>query len=172
MIGDASAILGSRAGEMEAIRSFIMSAHALTPEAARIRDEFIIRWEDLGFMDRELPTQAVYDEMKNRENQFWIANRPPEERATAVKIVQENRSDPRQTTGGVFPADPRVKGIEQPDIEVLDEQIEENKPLIEFPAWFKPAVIITGLAGVGLGIAKIVTGLSPVSLLTKIAKRS
>jgi hypothetical protein len=166
-----SADVGTRAGEIAAAKDFIMTTNPVSSEAARLRDDFIMHWESLGWLDQNLPSMAVYDEIMNRNNQFWIANRPPEERATAVRIVKENRSDPRQTTSGLFPNDKRLDNIERPDIEVLEEQIEDAKPLFEIPVWFKTGVIVAVLGGAALGIAKIVTGLNPMALAAKFAAK-
>lgn len=162
---------GRMSGEMQAVHDFIVFARIESDEAALQRDSFIKLWDDLGWFDLHFPSQELYDEIKNRENQFWVANRPKEERATAAQVVRNNPTDPRQLSGGVFPQDERIKDVAQPDIEKLDEQIEDAKPLFEWPSWMAPAVIGTILVGAGLGIAKVVSGLNPMALAMKLAKK-
>lgn len=163
---DESAVMS---GQMQAVHDFIVFARIESDEAAFLRDDFIKRWDDLGWFDLHFPSQELFDEIKNRENQFWVANRPKEERASAANVVRNNPTDPRQLSGGVFPQDERIKDVKEPDIENLEEQIEEAKPF--WPSWTGPAVIITALAGVGLGIAKVVSGLNPMALAMKFAKK-
>ncbi len=166
-MGDDS--VGSRAGQIEAIRSHIMGTTPVSDEASLLRDDFIRRWDDLGWYDQTFPSQAVFDEMRNWENQFWIANRPPTERASAVETVTNNPSDSRQTSGGVFPEDPRLKNVKDPHISDLKKQIEKAKPLL--PSWAGPAIIGSAIVGIALGLAKIVGGLSPLALVGKLSKR-
>jgi hypothetical protein len=134
------------AGELEAIRSFIGGSTPQTDEASRLRNDFIRRWNQLSFFERTLPSQAIYHEFKNRENQYWIANRPIEERENAVSVVKNNLES-GQLTGGVFPEDERLKNVDAPDISVLDEQIEAAKPWL--PDWVGPvalsSAVITGV---------------------------
>jgi len=158
-------------GRMQAVHDFIVPARIESDEAALLRDSFIKRWDELGWFDLHFPSQELFDEILNRENQFWVANRPKEDRAIAVKVVQQNPTDPRQLSGGVFPQDERLKNVGNPNIENLEEQIKKAKPLIEWPSWMAPAVIGTVLVGVGLGIAKLVSGLNPMALAMKIAKK-
>jgi hypothetical protein len=162
---------GTMAGSIQTAADYIMNENPFSDEAAAIRDSFIVRWDNLGWTDKTFPSQELYDEIMNRQNQFWIANRAAEERATAARIVRENRSDPRQTSGGILPGDERLKDVEHPDIEALEEQIEAAKPLFELPTWFKGGVIVALLGGAALGIAKIVTGLNPMALAAKFAAR-
>lgn len=166
-IGDES--FGDRAGQMDAIHSFIVTAVPVSDEAAMLRDDFISYWDGLSFLDKTLPSQDVFDEMRNRQNQFWIANRPPEERDAAVKTVTDNRIDPRQTSGGVFPGDPRLKNVKDPHIANLQDQVNRAKPLL--PSWAGPAIIGSAIVGIALGIAKVVSGLNPLALAQKLAKR-
>jgi len=162
---------GSQAGEMQAVADFIMTTNPITLEAAQQRDAFILRWEDISWFDKSFPSQETYDEIMNRNNQFWIANHPAAERQIAVNIVKNNPTSPRQTSGGLFPTDERLEDIERPDIEVLEDQIEDAKPLFEVPLWFKTGVIVAILGGAALGIAKIVTGLNPMALAAKFAAK-
>ena len=159
------------AGTIQAAADYIMNENPFDAASAKVRDDFIVRWDSLGWTDKTFPSQELYDEIQNRQNQFWIANRAAEERATAARIVRENRLDPRQTSGGVLPGDERLKDVTEPNIEILDEQIEDAKPLFEFPTWFKGGVIVALLGGAALGIAKIVTGLNPVALAMKFTKK-
>lgn len=163
--------LGTRAGSVATIAEFIMNTHPLNADAARVRDQFIIRNDQLGWTDKNFPSQALFDEYRNWENQFWIANKPKEERAVAAKVIRENPLDPRQTSGGVMPGDPRLQGIDRPEIENLEEQIEDAKPLFEIPTWFKTGAIVAVLGGAALGIAKMVTGLNPLAIAAKLAKK-
>lgn len=158
-------------GRMQAVHDFIAFARTESDEASLLRDDFIKRWDELGWFDLHFPSQELFDEILNRENQFWVANRAKEDRAIAAKVVRQNPTDPRMLSGGVLPQDERLKRVGNPDIEKLEKQIEASKPFIEWPSWMAPAVIGTVLLGVGLGIAKLVSGLNPMSLAMKITKR-
>ncbi len=150
------------AGEIEAIRAFISSSRPETDEASLIRNDFLRRWNELSFLDRTLPSQALYHEIKNRENQYWIANRPIEERENAVAVVKENLEN-GQLTGGVFPEDERLKNVKQPDISVLDEQVQAAKPW--FPEWVGPLAIGSAVIGGILWFVPKLLKFTPAGLL-------
>lgn len=165
---DESAQMG---GRMQAAHDFIAFAQVVSDEAAMLRDDFIKRWDGLGWLDLHFPSQELFDEIINRENQFWVANRAKEDKAAAAATVRNNPIDPRQLSGGVLPGDERIGRITNPNIENLEEQIEKSKPWIEWPSWAAPAVIGTVLVGVALGVAKVVTGLNPMAIAMKLAKK-
>jgi hypothetical protein len=138
--------------DMIAINRYISDTVAITPEAVKLKDSWIIWWNGLTWYQKNIASET-FDEARNRRNAFFVANAPTEKEKDAVKQVietggteEESEGKPRRTlSSGNFPGPPPA-------------------PLI--PSLLKIGGAVAVLAGVAAGVASIVSKFNPVSLVT------
>ena len=128
----------SQAEDIEAINKHIGDAPIKTPGGARLRDAWIVWHENLSWYDKHADS-AVYDEARNRRNEFWKANAAtPEEKRSAESHIKGGRST-EETQGE---ADRRLSSgqyhVEPP----------EEPPWI--PTWVKVVASVTAVGAIGL----------------------
>ena len=143
--------------DMEAINRFMSDTVAVTPEAVRLKDDWIRWWDTLGWGEKNVGTQA-FDEARNRRNAFIIANAITPSQKKDMEDVVKHGITSEEMQGDTRRADSSGKFPEPPP-----------PPLV--PDWMKLGTGIAALAGIALGIASIVSKLNPVSLLAGAVKR-
>lgn len=83
----------------DAIQRYFVATAAVTPEAQRIKDEFLRWYDDLTWIGKG--TQATLDLSRNQRNRFNLANvTSPEERAQVENVIKTGLSA-EELAGGV-----------------------------------------------------------------------
>jgi hypothetical protein len=145
--------------DMIAINRFMSDTFAATPEAVRLKDQWIRWWDKLTWNERNL-SSSVFDEARNRRNAFMIANaKNPKQTQEIISRgieTEEMEGGSRRTTDdGFFPNAPSE---------------DEAPPLI--PSWVKIGAGVAVLGGVALGVMKIIGSLNPAALAMRFSRSS
>lgn len=134
--------------DMNAINAYMMHTQAVTPRGKELQNQWIGFWSQLSWYDLHASTASL-DEARNRKNAFVIANQPTEADKQAMRdqiatgvTAEEMRGEPKRTDESGFYEAPAT---------------DEDKPWL--PPWTLPAVGITILAAVGVGLASAVSKL-------------
>jgi hypothetical protein len=95
--------------DLRAIREYFGRTAAITPEAVKIKTDFVKWYDDLGPLD--VFSESVYDLARNQRNTFNLANvRTPAERAsvedqmkTGMSTEQQQGEPDRRLPTGMLP---------------------------------------------------------------------
>lgn len=143
----------SQSEDMDAINAYIAPrGKAQTSEAMKLRDAWIVWHDNLGWWERG-QDEDIYDQARNRRNEYDLANAKTQQRKDEIKVHQQSGKSTEEMQ-------------DEPDRRLASGKYsEDEKPWI--PTWAKWAAGgVTALA-VGLfawkapeAIAKIVVGKS------------
>lgn len=137
--------------DMIAINRYMSDTVAETPEAIKLKNQWIKWWDSLTWNERNLGT-ATFDEARNRRNAFQIANDPSvAETVARGGTTEEMEGDARRASSEGF----------------FEDEVREDPPEPLIPSWAKVGFGAAILGGIALGVMKIVGSLNPASLITR-----
>jgi hypothetical protein len=98
---------GTIAEDLDAINRYMRQTPLKTPEAFRIKDDFIKWYDGLSFYAKNVANSGTYDIARTRRNQLSLANSTtPEEKAGVVRVIttgittEEMQGKPRPPVDG------------------------------------------------------------------------
>lgn len=139
--------------DMIAINRYMSDTVAITPEAVKLKDDWIRWYDNLTWNEKNILTRT-FDEARNRRNAFFIANAPTEEAKEEIRDTLRNSITTEEAEGN-------------PRRALSDGSFPEPPPPPLVPTWVKTGGVIAILVGVAAGVATIVTRFNPASIVAR-----
>lgn len=156
--------------DMEAINRFMSDTVAVTPEGVKLKDAWIKWWDNLGWWEKSIET-GPFDEARNRRNAFIRANAATAAEKEAVeRVIRTGVTTEEMSPDDFWRLDPGNSGGQTKRTD-SEGNLPEPPPAPLVPTWVKTGGIVALLAGVALGVSKIVARLNPVGLIAGIAAK-
>jgi hypothetical protein len=136
----------SQSEDMDAINRYMMRMDLMTGQAAQHRDAWVVWYDNLSWWER---TQdgAIYDEARNRRNEFNLANAvTPEEKAGVLHVMQTGMTT-EEMAGGTR------RTLSSGMYSLPETTIEGKTDLLTFRG--KVALALLGVASASLYAGKV-----------------
>lgn len=156
--------------DMEAINRFMSDTVAVTPEAVKLKDDWIKWWDQLGWWEKSIET-GPFDEARNRRNAFIRANvTSAADREAVERVIKTGVTTEEMSPDDWWTLNPGDSGGQTKRAD-SEGNLPTPPPPPLIPTWAKTGSIVAVLAGVALGVAKIVSKFNPVSIAASLARK-